>query len=58
MDSRGKLKELGVVFAILLIAALCTNAVAADANDPNQNTVKKEVLTPLEQRMQKKIDVA
>jgi len=58
MESRAKLKELGVVFALLLVAAVCTNAVAADANDPNQNTVKKEVLTPLEQRMQKKIDVA
>ena len=48
--------KLGVLVLVAAVA-VCPYAVAADANEA-AGAAKKEVLTPLEQRMEKRIDVA
>jgi type IV pilus assembly protein PilQ len=53
MESSVKHRGIGVLAIIVLIAAVCTTAMA---EDPNSDEAK-EVLTSLEQRMQQRIDI-
>jgi len=57
MKVYGKSRRLWFLVVFALVAAICTVAEAADANE-NEAVVKTEVLTPLEERMQTIISIA
>ena len=57
MKVYGKSRRLWFLAVFALVAAICTVAEAADANE-NEAVVKTEVLTPLEERMQTIISIA